>query len=375
MEPVPFVRLAAAHESGVRQALDRVLASGRFVLGPEVETFETAFARFVGVRHAVGVASGTDALTLSLAAVGVGPGDRVLTTAFSAGYTAVGIARTGACPVFCDVEPDTLGLDPEAAVASLSGGRFAAVVPVHLYGSAPHRFDVLLRAAESRGIPVIEDACQAHGASFAGRRLGSFGGGAAFSFYPTKNLAALGDGGIVATDDPSLAARVRRLRSGGQSARHLHAVPGWNSRLDELQAAVLSARLPGLEAANAARRRRAERLREGLADLPITLAAPRPAQAEESACHLFVVRTPRRDALRSYLRASGVETHIHYPVPLPMQPAFGAPRQTGPSRFPEACRAADEVLSLPFHPRLSEAEIERIEAAVRGFFRDDPVAE
>ena len=376
---VPFIRLAAGEDPAVRSAVLRVLDSGRFILGPEVEAFEAAFAASLGVRHVIGVASGTDALTLSLAAHGVGPGDRVLTSALSAGYTAVGIRRAGATPVFCDVEPGSLGLASAPAAAKIAAGGIRAVLPVHLYGAAPPGFAEILQAAADHAIPVIEDACQAHGGRFDGRSLGSFGAAGAFSFYPTKNLGAVGDGGAVATDDADLAARVRRLRLGGQVRRHLHRGPGWNSRLDELQAAVLSARLPRLDEENRLRRQLARRLRDGLDGLPLGFVAPPPGRTGESACHLFVVSTPRRDALRRSLAAAGVETLIHYPVPLPLQPAFRTPEGDREAfdreAFPEAVRASARILSLPLHPGLHEAESGRIVGAVRAFFRDERVAE
>ena len=245
---IPFQRLEAGADSGVRAAVERVLASGRFVLGPEVEAFERAFGEAIGVEHGVGVASGTDAITIALAAAGIGPGDRVLTPAFSTGYTALGIQHAGAVPVFADVEAGSLCLDADAAARALAAGNIRAIVPVHIFGGAGAGWERLLETAAGHEVPVIEDACQAHGARYRGRALGSFGAAAAFSFYPTKNLGALGDAGLVATADARLAARARSLRSGGQGQRHHHAAPGWNSRLDEIQAAVLNQRLPGLPA-------------------------------------------------------------------------------------------------------------------------------
>ena len=288
---IPFGRLRV--EGAAREAIQRVLDSGRFVLGPRVEAFERAFAASIGRRYGVGVASGTDAITLALRALGVEPGDRVLTSAFSAGFTAVGIQRAGAIPVFADVDPDTLCVRADAVRAAHD---IRAFVPVHLFGHAGDDWPEVLDAAQ--GVPVVEDAAQAHGASFQGRALGSFGAAAAFSFYPTKNLGGLGDGGLVATDDPETAARLRRLRDGSQRARHDHAGPGWNSRLDELQAAVLEARLPGLERANARRRELLERYREGLAGLPVRVV--RAGTHARSAAHLAVLRARRRDELRAF---------------------------------------------------------------------------
>lgn len=365
MKRVPFQRLAADNEPGLPETLDRVLASGRFVLGPEVEAFERAFAESLGVAHAVGVASGTDALTLALAAAGIGPGDRVLTAAFSTGYTALGIQHSGAALAFADVEPGSLCLDAEAAERALARGGIAAVVPVHLFGAAGAGWERLLASAVRYGVPVIEDACQAHGARFRDRALGSFGMAAAFSFYPTKNLGALGDAGLVTTDDAALAARVRRLRSGGQGARHDHTGPGWNSRLDELQAAVLTLRLPRLEAANRIRAERAHRYQELLAGLPLRWVTPGPGV--QGAWHLFVIRAPERQALRRHLAAAGIETLVHYPVALTEQAAFAtAVRPEG--GCPEAEAAARDVLSLPLYPGLPETELARVAAAVRAFY-------
>ena len=380
---IPFQRLDIALDPEVADALQRVHQSGRFVLGPEVEAFEAEFAAALGVRHAVGVASGTDAITLTLAALGIGPGRRVLTTAFSAGYTALGVVRAGAAPVFADVEPGTLGLDPEAAERVLARergsdeGRIAALLPVHLYGHPPAGWERLLELAAAHDLPVIEDACQAHGARFRGRPLGSFGRAAAFSFYPTKNLGGLGDGGAVATDDPDLAESVRSLRQGGEDAGRRHLRPGWSSRLDEIQAAVLRVRLRTLETRNERRRTLADRYRAALAGLPVRLVEPDPAPpaalVTESNRHLLVIRSPHRDALRRHLAAAGIGALVHYPEALPSQPAFRPPEQR-PDRFPEAERAAAEVLSLPLHPRLRETEVDEIAETIAAFDPSPPGA-
>ena len=369
---VPFQRLAAAGEPGIREAVDRVLASGRFVLGPEVEAFERAFAQAIGVEHAVGVASGTDAITIALAAAGIGPGDRVLTAAFSTGYTALGIQHAGALPVFGDVEPGSLCLDAEAVARTLETRDIRAIVPVHLFGGAGAGWPKLVETAARHDVPIIEDACQAHGASFGGKALGSFGRAAAFSFYPTKNLAALGDAGLVATSDERLAARARSLRSGGQQARHHHAAPGWNSRLDEIQAAVLTERLPGLLAGNRKRAALVLRYRELLAGLPLRFVTPGPGV--EGAAHLFVIRTARRDALRRHLAAAGIDALVHYPAALTEQAAFWSASEAG-DECPEARAAAREVLSLPLHSGLSDEELRHVAGAVRSFYGDGEVSE
>ena len=369
---IPFQRLAADGDPGVREAVERVLASGRFVLGREVEAFERAFARAIGVEHAVGVASGTDAITLALAAAGIGPGDRVLTTAFSTGYTAIGIQHAGAIPVFADVEPESLCLDADAAAGTLESQDIRAIVPVHIFGNAGAGWPKLIETAARHDIPVIEDACQAHGARFRGRPLGSFGKAAAFSFYPTKNLGALGDAGLVATRDERLAARARSLRSGGQGKRHHHITPGWSSRLDEIQAAVLNRRLPGLLGANRKRAALALKYRELLEGLPLRFVTPGPGV--EGASHLFVIRTAQRDALRRHLTGSGIDSLVHYPAALTEQAAFSSPSEAA-GACPEAEAAAREVLSLPLHPGLSNEEIRDVAGAVRSFFGDGEMSE
>lgn len=373
---IPFQRLAADADPGVRRAVERVLASGRFVLGPEVEAFERTFAASIGVGHAVGVASGTDAITLALAAAGIGAGDRVLTAAFSTGYTAIGIRHAGATPVFADVEPESLCLDAGAVARALEEQEVRAIVPVHIFGGAGAGWGKLLEIADRHQIPVVEDACQAHGARASGRALGSFGRAAAFSFYPTKNLGALGDAGLVATADEGLAARVRSLRSGAQGKRHHHLAPGWNSRLDEIQAAVLRERLPALPEGNRRRAALALRYRELLDGLPLRFVTPGPGVQGSS--HLFVIRTAPRDALRAHLEAAGIDALVHYPAALTEQPAFSDAAVAG-GTCAEAEAAAREVLSLPLHPGLSEREVERVAASVRAFFArgrpSEPVSE
>ena len=364
---IPFQRLAADGDPGVREAVERVLASGRFVLGREVEAFERAFAQAIGVEHAVGVASGTDAITLALAAAGIGSGDRVLTAAFSTGYTAIGIQRAGAIPVFADVEPGSLCLDADAVARTLETQDIRAIVPVHIFGSAGAGWPKLIETAARHDVPVIEDACQAHGARFRGQALGSFGKAAAFSFYPTKNLGALGDAGLLATRDEHLAARAKKMRSGGQGERHHHTVPGWNSRLDEIQAAVLNQRLPGLLAGNQKRAALALKYRELLEGLPLRFVIPGPGV--EGASHLFVIRTAQRDALRRHLTGSGIDSLVHYPAALTEQAAFSVGSEAA-GACPEAEAAAREVLSLPLHPGLSNEEVREVAAAVRSFFGD-----
>jgi len=341
-------------------------------MGPQVAEFEAAFARFCGTARAVGVASGTAALHLGLLALGVGPGDDVLTVPHTFAATAEAIVHAGARPRLVDVDDATGGMDPAALAGALGGAaRAAAIVPVHLYG-LPADMGAILRLAADAGLPVLEDAAQAHGAAAAlgagtpPRPAGSLGALGAFSFYPAKNLGALGDAGAVVTDDPALADRVARLRDHGRAAKHDHAEVGYGERLDTLQAAVLLVRLARLEGANAARSRlagRYDRLLAGAGDLRLPA---RPA-GRRPAWHLYVVRTARRDALAAHLRARGIATGVHYPVPLHLQPAFA---HLGYARgdFPVAEAWAARCLSLPLYPELTPARQDRVAAAVHDFF-------
>jgi len=363
-ERIQFIDLRPGEDAAaVRAAIDRVIARGWFVLGPEVDAFEAEFASACGASHAIGVGNGTDAIALLLRAIDVKPGDEVIVPALTAAYTGLAVLLAGATPVFADVEPGTLTLDPAACEAAITP-RTVAMIPVHLYGQAAD-MQALQSIAQRRSIAVIEDCCQAHLATHRGLPIGTRGVGGAFSFYPTKNLAALGDGGAVITNDASLADRIRRLRNGGQIDRYVHADAGVNSRLDDLQAAVLRARLPLLRPWTARRRALASAYRRAL---PGAAGAPgvRPLEERDNGhvYHLFVVRSAERDALQSHLRASGVDTLIHYPVPLPRQPAFAAFTR---STCPVADSAAQQILSLPLHPRLSDRDIERISSAVDAF--------
>ena len=373
-EWIPFVDLRPGEDdAAVRAAIDRVIARGWFVLGPEVEAFEAEFAAACGAAHAVGVGNGTDAIALLLRALDVKPGDEVIVPALTAASTGLAVLLAGATPVFADVDPGTLTLDPAACEAAITP-RTVAIVPVHLYGQAAD-MAALQSIAQRHSIAVIEDCCQAHLATHRGTPVGTRSVGGAFSFYPTKNLGALGDGGAVITNDPSVADRIRRLRNGGQSDRYVHAEAGVNSRLDDLQAAVLRARLPFLRRWTDHRRLLAASYRRALAGTagseqgrgarPEQGRGVQPLEERDNGhvYHLFVVRSAERDALQSHLRASGVETLIHYPVPLPRQPAFAPAR----GDCPVATRGAQEILSLPLHPRLTDADVNRISSAVGTF--------
>jgi dTDP-4-amino-4,6-dideoxygalactose transaminase len=374
---VPLVDLVVQHASiadDVMRAVAEVAREQRFVLGARVEAFERWLAQACGVGHAVGVASGTDAIALALRALGVGAGDAVVTSAFSFVASAEAIAAVGARPVFADIDPGTMNVSPETIEAAIArarkeGMRVRAIVPVHLFGlCAP--MDGILAIARREGLVVMEDAAQAIGAREATKRgaraAGSFGDAAALSFFPTKNLGAWGDGGAVVTSREDVAARVRSLRAHGAVATYRHAELGANSRLDALQAAVLLAKAPHLERWTSARARIAARYRKELAsvDLPLVL----PSEAEEggrSAWHAFVVRTPVRDELGAWLRERGVESRVYYPVPLHHQPCFeylGAP-----PCLRHAEGATRTALALPMYPELDEGDQRAVIDAVRTF--------
>jgi dTDP-3-amino-3,4,6-trideoxy-alpha-D-glucose transaminase len=357
---IPFMSLVPGEDAvDVRRAIDRVIERGWFILGPEVVSFEEEFAAASGAAHAVGVGNGTDAIALILRGLGIGAGDEVITSPLSAAYSALAIMMTGARPVFADVDPERATIDPDR-IAERVGPRTRAIMPVHLYGQ-PADMPAIERVAARHGLAIVEDCCQAHLATCQGRPVGTIGVAGAFSFYPTKNLGALGDGGAVVTNDRALADRVKRLRNGGQTDRYHHEVPGINSRLDDMQAAVLRARLPRLQGWTGRRRALAARYRSRLAGAPVDLL---PQRDEGHVYHLFVVRSADRDALRAHLGESGVETLIHYPVAIPRQPALA---ETRPDGCPVAARTCGEILSLPLHPALRDDEVDEIAAAVHAF--------
>ena len=343
----------------VRGAIDRVIARGWFVLGPEVSAFEQEFAAASGGAHAVGVGNGTDAIALILRGLGIGAGDEVITSPLSAAYSALAVIMAGARPVFADIDPLRATIDPER-VADLVGPRTRAILPVHLYGQSADMAAIECIASR-HNLAIVEDCCQAHLATSGGRPVGTIGAAGAFSFYPTKNLGALGDGGAIVTSDRALADRVKRLRNGGQTDRYHHQEPGINSRLDDLQAAILRARLPRLHGWTDRRRALAARYRSRLAGAPVQLL---PERDQGHVYHLFVVRTAERDALQRHLAACGVETLIHYPVSIPRQPAMAGQNSAD---CPVAARMCDEILSLPLHPALRDDEVDEIAAAVHAF--------
>ncbi len=360
---IPLVDLKAQYRSiqdEIDAAIRRVVESTAFILGPEVSAFEEAFASYCEANYAVGVDSGTAALFLALKACGIGPGDEVITTPFTFMATAESISQAGARPVFVDIDPATYNLNPERIEAAITP-RTRAIIPVHLYGQ-PAEMDEIRAIARAHRLWVIEDAAQAHGARYKGRRVGSLGDIACFSFYPSKNLGAYGDAGAVVTNDADLAARVRSLRDHGRSSKYLHGELGWGLRLDALQAAILKAKLPHLDAWNAARRERARRYAELLADTAVVI--PTALPHVEHVYHCYVVRTPRRDEVVKALQARGIGVGIHYPIPLHLQPAY---KDLGyaSGAFPISEQCSQEVLSLPMYPELTEQQQREVATAVR----------
>ncbi len=363
---VPFTRLDNAEPELLAELLEvvaRVAEDAAFTLGEEVESFEREFAAWCGADEAVGVSSGTAALELALRGLGIGPGDEVIVPTNSFIATAEAVSAAGATPVLVDVDEGTALLTAEIAEAALTP-RTRCVIPVHLYGRTVEMQPLLDLCAE-RGVFVVEDACQAHGARYRGRPAGSLGDAGCFSFYPTKNLGAWGDGGAVVTRDPGLAAKVRLLRSHGEGTRHHHEMPARTDRLDGLQAAILRVKLERLDEANRRRREAGAALRDALTGSGV-IAPPPPAEHGDHVFHLFVVRSAARDALREHLDANGVASAIHYPTPIHLQPAYAELGQ-GAGSLPVAERIAGEGCSLPIFPTIGKGEIERVAATVASF--------
>ncbi len=357
-QAAPHWRIARFRPA-IDAAVATMLSGDRYILGPGTERFEAQFATYLGTRHCVGVASGTDAISLALRAIGVKAGDEVVTASMTAAGTATGIRDAGATIRFVDVESSTRGIDP-VALESAIGPRTAAVVAVHLHG-IPARIVEIADIARRRGVALVEDCAQAHGATVDGVRVGCFGDAAAFSFYPTKNLGGVGDGGAVVTQSVDLAARVRRLRQYGWDENRISIEEGINSRLDEIQAVVLEQLLPHLDAANAERRAIAADFAAAFADLPIGL----PKASPGAVYHQFAIECDARDALAQALREQGIATNVHYPHGLHQQPAFAV----ADLELPVTERLARRMLSLPIQPEVASANRERIIAAVRSGIR------
>jgi len=362
---VPLVDLKVQRASisdELNAAIQAVMDRCDFILGRDVSAFEDEFAQFCGASHCVGVASGTDALQLAMLALGVGEGDEVITAPNSFIATAAAISFAGARPVFADIDPETYTISPEAIEQAITE-RTKAIVPVHLYGQ-PADMDPIMEIAHKHGLAVVEDACQAHGAEYKGRRAGSIGDAAAFSFYPGKNLGAYGDGGAVVTNDPDLAEKVRMLRNYGQSRKYHHDFLAFNSRLDTLQAAILRVKLKHMDEWNASRRRAAATYDRLLRELGIP--APKVADYSTHVYHLYVIRSKRRDELVAYLNSRGIGAGIHYPIPIHLQKAYS---DLGYKQgdFPLAEAACGEVLSLPMFPEITDEQIEVVCDVVRSF--------
>ncbi|MDN0082656.1 DegT/DnrJ/EryC1/StrS family aminotransferase [Crenobacter sp. SG2305] len=360
---IPFLDVGAinqAHRDALQAAFSRVLDAGWFILGQEVSAFEQAFAAYCEAPHAVGVGNGLDALHLILRAYGIGPGDEVLVPANTYIATWLAVSYAGATPIPVEALATTSNLDTAAIEAALTP-RTRAIMPVHLYGQ-PADIDPILAVARRHGLKVIEDAAQAHGARYKGRRTGSLGDAAGFSFYPGKNLGALGDGGMVVCQDAELAERVRMLANYGSRQKYVHELPGFNSRLDELQAAFLRAKLPQLDAENARRAELAASYQSGLAALP-SLITPTVPDWAEPVWHCYVIRHPLRDALQAELRAAGIGTMVHYPLPAYLQEAYHE-RAIPTGSFPVSERLHREILSLPIGPTMTLSEVDRVVSAV-----------
>lgn len=366
---IPLVDLRAQYDSiqsEVEVAIQSVIAHSAFIGGEEVRQFEAEFAAYCGAKACVGVANGTDALYLTLRALGVGPGEEVITVAHTFIATAEAISSTGARPVFVDIREDTLLMDPGLLETAITP-RTRVIIPVHLYGQ-PCEMDRILEIAQRHGLKVIEDAAQAHGARWLGRRVGSLGDAACFSFYPGKNLGAYGDGGAVVSPDEDLIRHIRMLANHGRREKYIHDMVGVNSRLDGLQAAILRVKLRHLDEWNAARRRHAARYLDALRGSDLGLPTVHPDS--EPVWHLFVVRVPERERLQTQLKAQGIETGVHYPLPAHQQPAYRH-LEIPTGTLPVTEKAAAEVLSLPMYSELTESEVLRVAELVRSFSPKD----
>ena len=368
MNTIPFVDLAVQYEAlaaEIQAAITDVMHHTDFILGRAVKLFEEEFAAYCGSQYAIALDSGTSALELALRAFDIGPGDEVITVSNTFIATTLAISYTGAHPVLVDCLPDTYNIDA-AQIEPAITAHTKAIMPVHLYGQ-PADMDPIMDIARRRGLLVIEDACQAHGARYKGRRVGSIGHAAAFSFYPGKNLGAYGDGGAVTTNDARVADKIRMLRNYGQREKYHHLLQGYNRRLDTMQAAILRVKLRYLDEWNAARREHAEQYRRALVGLDVI--APQTSSFAEPIWHLYIVRVRDRDQLSAYLKERGIITGIHYPIPIHLQPAY---RELGYQRgdFPRSEEYAEKILSLPMYAELTPDLIGQVVSAIRDFLRE-----
>jgi dTDP-4-amino-4,6-dideoxygalactose transaminase len=349
----------------IRQAMDQVIRKNQFILGPHVQAFEQQVGEYLDARHAIGVSSGTDAILAALMAIGVRPGDEVITTPFTFFSTVSSITRLNARPVFVDIEPDTLNIDPERIEQAVTD-KTRAILPVHLFGQ-PAEMDPILEIARKHGLKVVEDAAQAIGATYKNRRVGTIGDLGCFSFYPTKNLGAFGEGGLITTNDDDLAHKCRLVRAHGMEPRYYHKCIGGNFRLHGLQGAVLSVKLPHLDTWNQGRRRNAAFYDQALADLPVATPAVRPHNG--MIYNQYTIRVPhnRRDALRQHLADANIGTDIYYPLPLHAQECF-ANLGYKSADFPASQAAANEVLSLPIYPELTRDQLQYVADTIKQFY-------
>lgn len=361
---IPLVDLGTDNKTdlAIKKAIVKVLEAKNYILGKRVLSFEGKFAQFIGVNFAVGVASGTDALRLSLRALGIGTGDKVLTVGLTSPFTVIAIAEEGALPVFCDIDEQTLTLDPQDAERKIDKNT-RAIIPVHLYGN-PCNITTIARLAKKHKLKIIEDACQAHGAMFNGKKVGSLGDIAAFSFYPTKNLGAIGDGGAITTNSLALAKKIRSLRHGGQTRRFWHEYQGINSRLDEIQAAVLEVKLKLLSQGNKKRSLLAQRYQSRLNNLGIKFQET--FEGAHSAYHLFVVRVKDREGLRRFLVKRGITSDVYYPYPVYRQPTF---KSFSNGKLPITEKVTGEILALPLFPRMTFRKQDKVIDAVKEFYK------
>jgi dTDP-4-amino-4,6-dideoxygalactose transaminase len=353
-----------AHKEEIDASISRVLNKGWYILGEEVKMLEKEFAEYVGVSYGIGVGNGTDALHLALVACGIGPGDEVITVSHTAVATVSAIVMAGATPVFVDIEQDYYTMDPSSLEAAITS-KTKAIIPVHLYGQ-PADMDPIMAIAKKHDLLVIEDCAQAHGAMYKNKRVGSFGSMACFSFYPTKNLGALGDGGMVVTNDDSLASRSRLLREYGWVDRYVSHIKGWNTRLDEIQAAVLRVKLRHLEQDNSKRMRLAQIYDRGLSEIP-EIRLPKRRKGSIHVCHLYAVRYNKRNELIAFLKEKDIQALIHYPEPVHLQPAFLECVCVSNS-LRETEHVAESVLSLPIYPEINDSEVQTIIDVLRGYF-------
>jgi dTDP-4-amino-4,6-dideoxygalactose transaminase len=363
----PFAQYLA-HKNEIDNAIHRVLNSGWYILGEEVKVLEQEFADYIGVAYGIGTGSGTEAIHLALLACGIGSGDEVITVSHTAVATIAAIELAGAVPVFVDIEPDYYTMDP-GEIEKLITPRTKAIIPVHLYGQ-PADMAPIKDIADTHSLKIIEDCCQAHGAIYQGKKVGSFGNMACFSFYPTKNLGAMGDGGMIVTNDKSLAKQALLLREYGWSERYISSVKGWNTRLDEIQASIIRVKLHHLDEDNSKRSYIADSYYQGL--VGYNFIHPYCRNDANHVYHLYVVRNPQRDKLMAFLKDNGIGVAVHYPVPIHLQPAYRG-RFRGCDNLQETERAAREILSLPIYPELKEEEVQLIIntiKACRGIYND-----